>query len=119
MRNRRANKRIEQRNERRAEWARAVSDTDDMPANAERRGFRESLRRKLRAARSLAGGVRRLRRGDATSFSTAKAIDEQPAGGSMAGDGFDDFDRRLGLSAQDSPPPPPTSPRAPPSRPQE
>jgi hypothetical protein len=104
VRTRRKNRAIDERNARRAEWADAVGGMDSLSPDAspERRGLRASLARKVKAARSLAPSLRRFRQSQDAAFSTAKSLDEQPgkqppAGESgLVGDGFDDFDRRLG-----------------------
>ena len=104
--------------------AAAVDDDGDEGDAAyspeDRRGLRQALRsklqQKLRAARALAPSLRRFRRGTADSttgstpgassatFSTARSLDENAAAAGEGGlsEGFDDFDRRLGLTPDDS-----------------
>ena len=86
-----------------------ASADDGAYSREERRGLRVALRRKLgaklQAARALAPRLQRFRRatGDAddadSTFSTARSVDENKGSAASAeGGGFDDFDRRLGLT---------------------
>ena len=124
--NKRRNRAINERNAVRGKWGRAVagataSAAARQPSAQSGGGLRARLKRKLEAARKLRPRLRRMRTDDDSTFSTASGITEDVlstlGGGSISGDGFDDFDKRLADAAPSPPPPSPPSPPPPASPP--
>lgn len=94
---RRRNRRIDERNARRAQWGRAI-DVDAVARSepSEGRGLRARLSRKLEAARKLRPTLRRFKRDADATYSTAgdlAAGNAKPE--SLTGSGFEEFDLRL------------------------
>jgi hypothetical protein len=105
---RRRNRAIDERNERRRAWGRALFSAPEgtrgrreRGSGTEGEGFRARVARKLQAARALRPRLRRFRRGEDAAYSTANDLaDAAASGASLAGDSLDEFDRRLAQAAE-------------------
>mmetsp|Transcript_60726 Transcript_60726/g.166767 ORF Transcript_60726/g.166767 Transcript_60726/m.166767 type:complete len:295 (-) Transcript_60726:140-1024(-) len=109
LRNKRKNRAIEARNQKRQEWAALLAESDFGEEGAARLesvgvgsselstggGKRAALRRKLRAARGFGQRLRRVGKDTNIAYSTGKTLleNDQAAGTGLYG--FDDFDAKL------------------------
>ena len=98
---RRRNRQIDERNERRGAWGRALDGAQrggGGGGKASGSGLRARVARKLEAARALRPRLRRFRRGQDAEYSTERGVAELAADAGaapLAGSALDEFDRKL------------------------